>query len=320
MHHISTVLILFHTFITLQLLCPTTASPISKRFIPVILPTTISNSLFHPLLDPPPQLSNTDFGSNSPPEYCKDICGVKKRALPSKTPTVVTVSGRWITETQDSNHSTPETSTDTPKDQPTQTILDFDSQKVHDVNTGTIQGVSPSDSCDCASLKLVNDIKSYLLKEIAKQIPTTTTTSTTSTSTTSTTTPHPTQTNPKIPSDDLTPGKLSAIAVGSCFLLFVLPLFGFIIYSITKSKQVAKEKDQRRPSSCLSIDSLNPDVGEMRNNILSFLGTGDATAVSESQEIIVAGVGELGRYEVVVEVEEMGLQDEVRVSQVGLAR
>lgn len=58
----------------------------------------------------------------------------------------------------------------------------------------------------------------------------------------------------------------------------------------------------------------------MRNNILSFLGTGDATAVSESQEIIVAGVGELGRYEVVVEVEEMGLQDEVRVSQVGLAR
>ena len=65
----------------------------------------------------------------------------------------------------------------------------------------------------------------------------------------------------------------------------------------------------------------------MGENIPSFPAAGGATAASESREVLVMGVGKLGMDEVVVEVgevglkgEEIGLQDGVRVSQVGLAR
>jgi len=320
MHHISRALILI-TLITLQLPSPTTASPISKRFIPIIIPTTFSTSSFHPLVDSHrPQPSNTDFTLHSEPrpEDCKAICGVKKRALllPSEPPTAVTVSGRWITETRDSNPSPLERSTDTPKEPSTQTI--------HDFNARTKQDVSPSDPCDCTNLNLANELKTYILGEIAKQNSTATATST-STSTTTTPHPQPAQTkNLKTPLDNLTPRKISAMAIGSCILLFLLLLSAFIIYRIIKSKREDKEKEKGQRKSSLY---LNFDAGGMGENIPSFPAAGGATAASESREVLVMGVGKLGMDEVVVEVgevglkgEEIGLQDGVRVSQVGLAR
>jgi len=319
MHHLSRFLVLFTTLITLQL-PPTTASPISKRFIPLTTPTSISTTSFHPLVGPSPsQPSNTNFTilSDPRPQYptgygddCKAICGLKKRIV-SGAPATVTVTGRWITETdQDLNPGGIETPLDSPHlETPTQTIQDIG---IQDVNTETVQGdnnVSPSDLCDCTSLHLVDEVTAYLLEELAKQNSTITTTNNTTTTTTTTTTPHPTETNTATStSNDLSPSKISAIAVGSCILLlfFLLSVWAIVvIYRIIKSKRDRRVDIEKR-TSVLSIDSLSVDEDEIESNASGFLGAGD---VDEDQEVLISGTGW-----------EVGTQNEVRVSQVGVAR
>ena len=194
-----------------------------------------------------------------------------------------------------------------------QTVQDFDSQTTQDINTQEIQNIN-SEKCDCANLRIVNSITTYLFEELAKKNSTITTNTTT---TTTTTTPHSTQANMATitsSADGLSPSKISAIAVGSCIFLLVLLLSVWAIvtvYRIIRSKREEKAENQRRVSSCLSIGT-----GEMRNSVLSFLEAGGTAAVSGSWEALVARA----RDEVVVEVSEVGLEDWVRVSQVGVAR